>query len=158
MITFQTEAGELKLSEKGAKALDALCRTGGDVKLAMAYAKLAERQVRRVKAMPGVKALIVQKARDAITCLTYRAAEKLGTLLDSPSQKVQFEAAERILAIANIRPPQAPPAAANVTVQFAGYVIDLGGKPQVDGVPGDPKRAGHDAVRTIDAKAVPSDG
>lgn len=114
--TFKTEAGDVKLTAKGIAALDALCKTGGDVKLAATAAKLSTKQVGRIKAIPAVKAIMIQRARDTIIQHAPKAADKLASLMDSPSQKVQFESARRILDVANIRPPDAPVPQVNIGI------------------------------------------
>jgi hypothetical protein len=121
---IQTPTGPVRLSAKGMAAFDALCRTGGDVKLAAAYLKqgapsnvLCERQVRRIASKPGINAMIVAKARDTLSKNTARAADKLVSLMDqTDSKKVSLDAAQRILDVANIRPPQGPGANVNVNV------------------------------------------
>jgi hypothetical protein len=92
--TITTQAGELKLSKKGFAAVDALAKSKGDVALAYAYLKqndpdntLCERQIWRIKHMPQVRALLLQKARQTVLDHAPAAAEKLGSLLDSSSEK-----------------------------------------------------------------------
>jgi hypothetical protein len=132
--TFKTLVGDVKLSAKGVKAFEALCRTGGDVQLAVAYLKqnapsdaLCERQLRRIRDKPGLEGLMRAKARHILASHEPMAAERMVQLMkQDDSKKVSFEASRRILDIANIRPPDAPGPQVNIGIGVmpSRHVID----------------------------------
>jgi len=119
---IQTPAGPVRVTAKALAVVDALCKAGGDVSLATAYAnaqphtKVSRRQVQRIAGKPGINAMILAKARDTITKNSARAADKLAGLMDSTSQKVQLEASKHLLSVSGIQPPQGPGARVSVNV------------------------------------------
>src|SRR5262249_33460220 len=125
LAVYQTEAGPVRLSSKGKLAFDALCRTGGDIKLAAAYAQLTERQVRRVLAKPGMQGMMRPRARDILAKHEPMASERVVALMKQDvSRKVALEAAQRILDVGGVKPPAAGPTIkVGVGVQV-GYVVN----------------------------------
>ena len=155
LTTYETPAGAVRLSAKGVQAFNALCRTGGDVTLAAAFAKLSTKQVGRIAKMPGIEAMMVQRGRQHLIKLVPKAAEKLGALMDSPSQKVQLDAAERVLSVSGITPPaKHPGVSVNVGVQV-GYVVNWQPLPP-DEPAQHPRRTAIDAhAETVSPEAHP---
>jgi hypothetical protein len=122
-IIVNTAAGATKLSKRALAAVDALAKAKGSVVLAVAYLKqhapdmaLCERQVWRIKHMPQVRGLLLQKAQETVVDHAAAAADRLGALLDSPSEKVKLDAAKHLLACSGIKPPDGPGTRINIAV------------------------------------------
>jgi hypothetical protein len=103
-----TAAGPIKLSAQARRAFETLCKTGGNVRLAALDSKLSERHVRRLLAMPGMRDLMHQRARDTMAMAAPMAADRVRALaMQDDAKKVSLDAALAILQTDNIRRPQA---------------------------------------------------
>jgi hypothetical protein len=120
-----TAAGPIKLSAQARRAFETLCKTGGNVRLAALDSKLSERHVRRLLAMPGMRDLMHQRARDTMAMAAPMAADRVRALaMQDDAKKVSLDAALAILQTDNIRPPPGHGPVVSVNIR-AGYRIDL---------------------------------
>jgi hypothetical protein len=123
LAVFETPAGTVKLSAKGRQAFDALCATAGDGQLAAKVAGLSDRQVRRILAMPGIRDLMRQRARDTVAKGAPMAANRLLALASQDeARKTSLDASLAILGIEGIKPPAAG-LQINLGVGFVGCVL-----------------------------------
>jgi hypothetical protein len=125
VVTLETPAGPVRLTQQGARAFDGLCRTGGDLQLAAAYSGL--------KRMPGVAAAMVQKARQTMVEHSPMAADKVVELMkQDTSLKVSFEAARRVLDVVGVKPPDGPGPQVNIGIGVfpSRHIIDRGAPPE----------------------------
>jgi len=133
VVTLETPAGPVRLTQQGARAFDGLCRTGGDLQLAAAYSGLSTKQVSRIKRMPGVAAAMVQKARQTMVEHSPMAADKVVELMkQDTSLKVSFEAARRVLDVVGVKPPDGPGPQVNIGIGVfpSRHIIDRGAPPE----------------------------
>jgi hypothetical protein len=116
---------EGRISAALRRAIDALvtgeCKTQ---KEAAQLAGLAPEHLCRMLSKPHVEVFYDQRTRQTIGRARMRAAARTIALIDAGSEHVSLDAASRVLAISNIRPPDAAQANVNVNVSV-GYVIDL---------------------------------
>lgn len=116
---------ERPLSRKVRQALDLLAAGKAATQKAAAEAVgIVPETLSRALQKSAAQVFMTQRARQTIAIASMRASERVVELIDASSEHVSLDAAKHVLAIGNIRPPDAAQANVNVNVSV-GYVIDL---------------------------------
>jgi hypothetical protein len=117
-----------RISAKVKRAVDLLLTGACTTQVAAAErAGLHEKHLSRAFKQPHVIAHIDQRTRAHLSEGKLVASARLLELVRADSEHVSFDASRHVLAISNIRPPDAPPSAVSVNINNvqAGYVVDL---------------------------------
>ena len=117
-----------RISRAVRKAIDLLLT--GAVTTQQAAAErvgLNDKHLSRAFKQPHVRDHIDDRTRAYLSEGKLVAGARLLELVRANSEHVSFDASRHVLAISNIRPPDAPPSALNVSINniAPGYVVDL---------------------------------